>query len=85
VFRINDWKMSISPFLLIGILFLSGTAVYSNEKGGPEKGAGAGTSFLYIARKLGVPILRASIKIENGIFAQENRSIRFGRTLIPSI
>ena len=63
--------MKIKLLLLIGILLLSGALVPdAAEQGGADKRSGSWTSFVYIARSLGIPILRASLKIENGSFEQ---------------
>jgi len=58
---------------LIAILLLFGSSVYGNEQGVPKIEPGTGKEFLYTAKKLGVPILKASIKIENG-FREEGKS-----------
>jgi hypothetical protein len=53
--------------LIIGALAGWGAAAYSNgEKQIPASKAGVGRVFLYTAKKFGVPILKASIRIENG-------------------
>lgn len=53
--------------LIMGALAGWGSAAYSNgEKQIPASKAGAGRVFLYTAKKFGVPILKACIRIENG-------------------
>jgi hypothetical protein len=58
--------MRIKTLLLIAILLLLGSSVYGSQQGVPKIEPGTGKEFLYTAKKLGVPILKASIKIENG-------------------
>lgn len=64
--------MSIKVFCLIGILFLTPMAYGESSVSGP--GARTGKAFRYTAKKLGVPILAASIKVGNG-FSEEGRSL----------
>jgi hypothetical protein len=60
-------KLGIGVLLYIGIVSGWGSSAYSNEqKKPPGPRIGTGQVFLYTAKKLGVPILKASIKIENG-------------------
>ncbi len=66
----DHWKMSVRRFLLIGILLMSGTVAYGGDPGMADKGSGTGTSFLYTGKRLGIPVLKAYIKIENGSFDQ---------------
>jgi hypothetical protein len=47
--------------------------VYGDEQSVPKIELGMGKEFLYTAKKLGVPILKASIKIENG-YREEGKS-----------
>ena len=69
-------KKRVRFFLLIGILLVSGTWVHAGDPGIPDKGPGqgpgqrAGTSFLYTGKRFGIPVLKAVIKIENGLFEQ---------------
>ena len=59
--------MGIKTFLSISIILLLGSVAYPNgQKQIPEPIPGPGRVFLYTAKKFGVPILNASIKIENG-------------------
>ena len=59
--------MGIKTFLSISIILLLGSVAYPNgEKQIPDLKPGPGRVFLYTAKKLGIPILKASIKIENG-------------------
>jgi hypothetical protein len=65
--RRDRWKLGIGILLFIGVVSGRGSLAYSNErKQGPEHAPGPGRVFSYTARKFGVPILKASIKIENG-------------------
>jgi hypothetical protein len=60
-------KLGIGILLYIGIVSGWGSSAYSNEqKQHPDPRPGLGKVFLYTAKKFGVPILKASIKIENG-------------------
>ncbi len=53
--------------LIMGALAGWGSAAYSNgERQIPASKAGAGRVFLYTAKKFGVPILKACIRVENG-------------------
>jgi hypothetical protein len=64
-------KLGIGILLLIGILSRWGSVAYpSGEKQIPDPKPGQGKVFLYTAKKFGVPILKASIKIENGFSGQ---------------
>jgi hypothetical protein len=59
--------MGIKTFLSISIILLLGFGAYGNEQKqvlGPKPGPGR--VFFYTAKKFGIPILKASIKIENG-------------------
>ena len=59
--------MGIKTFLSISIILLLGSVAYPNgEKQIPDLKPGPGKVFLYTAKKLGIPIIKASIKIENG-------------------
>ncbi len=64
----QDWrKLGVGLFLFIGAFSGGGFFAYGDErKQIPEHRPEPGKIFLYTAKKLGVPILRASIKIENG-------------------
>lgn len=65
--RRDRWKLGIGILLFIGALSGKGFVAYSDEqKQIPEHRPGPGRVFLYTAKKFGVPILKASIKIENG-------------------
>ena len=60
-------KLGIGTLLLIGILSGWGSVAYPNgQEQPPELRPGARRVFSYTAKKFGVPILKASIKIENG-------------------
>jgi len=50
--------------LFFAVIFLWAISAYSDGQG-PGPGTGAGKVFLYTAKKLGVPILKASLQIEN--------------------
>ena len=65
--RQGRWKLAIGILLFIGVVSGRGFLAHSNEREQiPEQSPGAGRVFSYTARKFGVPILKASIKIENG-------------------
>jgi hypothetical protein len=65
--RRDGWKLGIGFLLIVGALSGRGFVAHSNEqKQIPEHPPGSGRVFLYTAKKFGVPILKASIKIENG-------------------
>ncbi len=68
----NRWKLGIGIFLFVGAVSGGGFFAYSDErKQIPEHRSGQEKVFLYTAKKLGVPILKASIKIENGSLERE--------------
>ncbi|NWG02287.1 MAG: DUF3108 domain-containing protein [Syntrophaceae bacterium] len=65
--RKGRWTLLIGLFLLVSAMVgLEATLSHSDEK--PNSGLVAGQQriFLYTAKRLGIPILKASIKIENG-------------------
>jgi len=65
--RKGGWKLRIGILLLAGGLIGWGPVAYPNgQRQIPELRPGPGRIFLYTAKKLGIPILKASIKIENG-------------------
>jgi hypothetical protein len=65
--RQYKWKLAIGFLLFVGTISGWGFFAYGNEqKQVPEPKPGPGKVFLYAAKKFGVPILKASIKIENG-------------------
>jgi len=67
----GGWELGIVILLIIGALAGWGPDAYSNEeKQIPDPKPGPGKVFLYTARKFGIPILKASIKIENGSSAE---------------
>jgi len=67
--------MRIKTFLSISIILLLGSVAYpSGEKKMPDLKLGSGKVFLYTAKKLGIPIIKASIKIENG-FSEQGKLI----------
>ena len=69
--RQGRWKLGIGVLLFIGALTGWGSVAYPNgQKQIPEPVPGPGRVFLYTAKKFGVPILKASIKIENGSSVQ---------------
>ena len=64
--RKGGWKLGIGIFLIVGALAGWRTDTDSNEeKQVPSLKPGTGRVFLYTAKKFGIPILKASIKIEN--------------------
>jgi hypothetical protein len=65
--RKSRWTFGMGVLLFIGALTGMGSDVYSNgQKQILEPRLGAKRVFLYTAKKFGIPILKASIKIENG-------------------
>jgi hypothetical protein len=65
--RQGRWKLGIGIFLCVGAVSGGGFFAYGDErKQIPEHRPEPGKIFLYTAKKFGVPILKASIKIENG-------------------
>jgi hypothetical protein len=65
--RRYKWKLTMVFLLFIGTISVWGFAAYGNEqKQIPELKPGPGKVFIYISKKFGIPILKASIKIENG-------------------
>jgi hypothetical protein len=83
--RRDRWKLGIGVFLLIGALSGGEFFAYSDEwKQIPERPPGPGRVFSYTAKKLGVPILKASIKIENGA-SQEGRPLYLIHASISSL
>ena len=59
--------MRVRALLLSVIVFLWGSMAYGD---GQRPDPGQGKVFLFTAKKLGIPILKASIQIENGISVQ---------------
>ena len=65
--RKSSWKFGAGVILFIGALIGMGSDAYSNgQKQILESRLGAKRVFLYTARRFGIPIFRASIRIENG-------------------
>lgn len=65
--RKGGWRLGTGILLIMGALVGWGSAAYSNgQRQIPDPSHGPGKVFLYTAKKFGVPILKASIKIENG-------------------
>jgi len=65
--------------------FRMGSIAYSNEQRQiPEFKPGTGKVFIYTAKRFGVSILRATIKIENGSSEQANLFTRFLPGLNPT-
>jgi len=63
----HRWKSGIGILFFVGVLSAWGFAAHSDEqKQVPESKPGPGKVFSYTAKKFGVPMLKASIKIENG-------------------
>lgn len=64
-------KINIINPCLIGILLWFGSLCYGKEiQNHNVVSIGLGKSFFYTAKSLGIPILKASLKIENGTFEQ---------------
>jgi len=69
--RQDKRKVVIGFFFFIGVISGWGFAAHGNErKQIPDLKPGPGKVFLYMAKKFGVPILKASIRIENGFSEQ---------------
>ena len=69
--RNGIWEISIGVFLFIGVILCLGTMVNGDmQKQSSEPMPGLGKTFLYTAKKFGIPILRASIKIDSGSLEQ---------------
>lgn len=69
--RNGKWELGIRTFLFIGTMLLWGSFVYGDgQKPVSESPPGPGKVFLYIAKRFGVPFLKASIKIGNGVLDQ---------------
>jgi len=65
--RPGGWKLGIGILLCVGVASGGGRFAYGEERNQiPEHRPGPGKTFLYTAKKFGIPILKASIKIENG-------------------
>ena len=69
--RNGKWELGIITFLFIGTMLLWGSFAYSDgQKPVSESPTVSGKVFLYTAKKFGVPFLKASIKIGNGVLEQ---------------
>jgi len=69
--RNGKWKLGIRSFLFIGTMLLWGPFAYGDaQKLYSESPTVPGKVFLYTAKKLGIPFLKASIKIGNGVLEQ---------------
>jgi len=67
----RKWELGIRKFLFIGVILLWGSLAYSDgQKPFSEPPTDSSKVFLYTAKKFGIPILKASIKIGNGVFEQ---------------
>ena len=65
--RMGRRKLGVGILLFFGILSGWGSVAYPNEQRQlPGLKPGGGKIFIYTAKKFGVPILKATIKIENG-------------------
>ena len=65
--RKDRWKSGIGILLFVGALSVWGFVAHGDEQRQvPEAKPGPGKVFFYTAKKFGIPILKASIKIENG-------------------
>ena len=63
----DGWKLGIGILLIIGVVSGRGFLAYSDgRKHIPDRLPEPGKIFSYTAKKFGIPILKASIKIENG-------------------
>ena len=64
--RQGGWRLGIGVFLIAGAVSGGGFVHSEERKQIPELLPGPGKVFQYTAKKFGVPILKASIGIENG-------------------
>jgi hypothetical protein len=65
--RKGGWKLQIGLLLLMGAVVVWESATSSGgEKQISDPALGPGKIFLYTAKRFGIPIFKASIKIENG-------------------
>jgi hypothetical protein len=63
----ENWKLRMGSLLIIAIILWFGASAYGEERGrvlNPENGSEK--TFYYTAKKLGIPILKATIRIGNG-------------------
>jgi len=69
--RVENQTLRIKAFVLLTAIFLLGSSAYSIEpKEFISSSTGSGKVFNYSAKRFGIPILKASIRIENGIREQ---------------
>jgi hypothetical protein len=61
----GKWEMRIKIFFLLITILLLGSIVHVDGQN-PNAELRSGKCFIYTAKKFGVPILKATIKIENG-------------------
>jgi hypothetical protein len=60
-------RLFLFPFLF---LWVAAAAIASNDKPGPASGPGPGKVFLYTAKKLGIPVMKASLHIGTNLSLQ---------------
>ena len=83
--RRDRWKLVIGILLFAGAFSGGGAVAYSHEQEQiPGTLPGSGRVFLYTAKKLGVPILKASIKIEIG-FSEQGKPLYEVRASVDSL
>ena len=69
--RHHSWKLGIGILLFLGALSGGGFAGPHQERERiPESKPGPGKVFFYTAKKFGIPMLKASIRIENGSYKE---------------
>jgi hypothetical protein len=69
--RYDRWKSGIGILFFLGALSGVGFAAPHHEQEGIlESKPGSGKVFCYTAKKFGIPMLKASIKIENGSYKE---------------
>lgn len=67
--KTKRWKINIINPFLIGILLWVGSLCHGKEiQNHNEVSIASGKTFIYTAKSLGIPILKAFLKIENGTF-----------------
>jgi hypothetical protein len=71
IMKYEKWALRIKSLIFISLILCLGSAVSGDvQKQISEQGLGSGKFFLYTAKKLGVPILTASLMINNGSYEQ---------------
>lgn len=70
----QGWGLRTGTLVLVGVLLWWEVLAYSDgQNRNPQPGFESGRPFLYTGKKLGVPILKVSIQINNGFIEQGRR------------